>query len=75
MIKDKIIIGSRGSKLAILYAEKARKTIVDYHTNLNKASIDIKIIKTSGDIHHSKSLAVLSKASPTASSIVVPILT
>ena len=57
MIKNKIIIGSRGSKLAILYAEKARKTIVDYHTNLNRDSIDIKIIKTSGDIHHSKSLS------------------
>ena len=57
MIKNKIIIGSRGSKLAILYAEKARKTIVDYHTNLNRVSINIKIIKTSGDIHHSKSLS------------------
>ena len=57
MIKNKIIIGSRGSKLAILYAEKARKTIVDCHTNLNRDSIDIKIIKTSGDIHHSKSLS------------------
>jgi len=57
MIKNKIIIGSRGSKLAILYAEKARKTIVDYHTNLNRDSIDIKIIKTSGDIYHSKSLS------------------
>ena len=54
MINNKIIIGSRGSKLAILYAEKARKTIVDYHTNLNRDSINIKIIKTSGDIHHSK---------------------
>ena len=57
MIKNKIVIGSRGSKLAILYAEKARKTIVDYHSNLNRVSIDIKIIKTSGDIHHSKSLS------------------
>ena len=55
MIKNKIIIGSRGSKLAILYAEKAKKTILDNHTNLN--NIDIKIIKTSGDIHHSKSLS------------------
>ena len=57
MIKNKIIIGSRGSKLAILYAEKAKKTIVKYHANLNRNSIDIKIIKTSGDIHHSKSLS------------------
>jgi len=54
MNKNKIIIGSRGSKLAILYAEKAKKTILDNHTGLN---IDIKIIKTSGDIHHSKSLS------------------
>ena len=54
MIKNKIIIGSRGSKLAILYAEKAKKTILNNHTDLN---IDIKIIKTSGDIHHSKSLS------------------
>ena len=52
MIKNKIIIGSRGSKLAILYAEKAKKIILDSYTDLN---IDIKIIKTSGDIHHSKS--------------------
>ena len=54
MNKNKIIIGSRGSKLAILYAEKAKKTILDNHTGLN---IDIKIMKTSGDIHHSKSLS------------------
>ena len=57
MIKNKIIIGSRGSKLAILYAEKARKTIVDYHTNLNRDSIDIKIIKTSGDIFQNKRIS------------------
>ena len=54
MNKNKIIIGSRGSKLAILYAEKAKKIILDSYTDLN---IDIKIIKTSGDIHHSKSLS------------------
>jgi hydroxymethylbilane synthase len=54
MIKNKIIIGSRGSKLAIIYAEKAKKAILNNHTDLN---IDIKIIKTSGDIYHSKSLS------------------
>ena len=54
MIKNKIIIGSRGSKLAIIYAEKSKKIILDSYTDLN---IDIKIIKTSGDIHHSKSLS------------------
>ena len=54
MIKNKIIIGSRGSKLALLYAEKAKKIILDKHTDLN---IDVKIIKTSGDIYHSESLS------------------
>ena len=57
MIKNKIIIGSRGSKLAILYAEKAKKTILDNNVDLNKDSIDIKIIKTTADIHHSESLS------------------
>ena len=54
MIENKIIIGSRGSKLALIYAERAKKTILDKHADLN---IDIKIIKTSGDIYHSKSLS------------------
>ena len=57
MMNNKIIIGTRGSKLAILYAQKARKAIVDYQNNLDVAPIDIKIIKTSGDIHHTKSLS------------------
>ena len=59
MSNNKIVIGSRGSKLAIIYAERAKKTILDVHTDLNEDSIDIKIIKTSGDIHHSKSLSEL----------------
>ena len=54
MNKNKIIIGSRGSKLAILYAERAKKSILNNHTDLN---VDIKIIKTSGDIHYSKNLS------------------
>ena len=57
MREKKIIIGSRGSKLAMLYAKKAQKAILDNNSNLNKDSISIKIIKTSGDIHHSKSLS------------------
>ena len=57
MIKNKIIIGTRGSKLAILYAEKAKKAIESCRSDSNKITIDIKIIKTSGDIHHSKNLS------------------
>ena len=57
MNKNKIIIGSRGSKLALLYAKKAKKTILHTRPDLNNNSIDIKIIKTSGDIYHSKNLS------------------
>jgi len=57
MNKNKIIIGSRGSKLAILYAQRAKKSILDANFSLSENSIDIKIIKTSGDIHHSQSLS------------------
>ena len=47
MIK-KITIGSRGSKLALLYAEKAKNTILQ-KTHLNDEEIIIKTIKTKGD--------------------------
>jgi len=57
MNKKKIIIGSRGSKLAILYAENAKKNILSKNLDLNEDSIEIKLIKTSGDIHHSKRLS------------------
>jgi hydroxymethylbilane synthase len=57
MNKNKIIIGSRGSKLAILYAEKTKETILDNNVDLSKDSINIKIIKTTADIHYSKSLS------------------
>ena len=57
MVKNKIIIGSRGSKLAILYAKRAKKNILGNNPDLNNNSIDIKIIKTTGDIHDSKKLS------------------
>ena len=54
MTENKIVIGSRGSKLALIYAEKVKKTVLDKNINL---SISIKIIKTSGDIYNNKSLS------------------
>ena len=48
MKNKKIIIGSRGSKLALLYAEKAKKSILKNNPELNKDLLDIKIIKTTG---------------------------
>ena len=47
MIK-KIIIGSRGSKLALLYAQKAKDAIIQ-NTELNEKDIIIKKITTKGD--------------------------
>ena len=44
----KIIIGSRGSKLALLYAQKAKEQIIK-KTTLGTNDIEIKSITTKGD--------------------------
>ena len=44
----KIIIGSRGSKLALLYAQKAKEQIIE-KTTLGTNDIEIKSISTKGD--------------------------
>ena len=45
MKKDKIVIGSRGSKLATIYAEKVKSALEKEFSN----KIEIKKIITSGD--------------------------
>ncbi len=47
-MKKKIIIGSRGSKLALLYAQQAKDRIIE-NTNLGNQDILIKSITTKGD--------------------------
>ena len=47
-MSKKIIIGSRGSKLALLYAQKAKDKIIE-NTEFGKDDIIIKSIKTKGD--------------------------
>jgi len=47
-MKKKIIIGSRGSKLALLYAQKAKDAIIQ-NANLSDKDIIIKPIDTKGD--------------------------
>ena len=47
-MKKKITIGSRGSKLALLYAQKAKDTIIQ-KTNISDENVFIKIITTKGD--------------------------
>ena len=44
----KIIIGSRGSKLALLYAQKAKDSIIQ-NSDLKNEDIVIKTITTKGD--------------------------
>ena len=44
MKSKKIIIGSRGSKLALIYAERAKEKLMEFSSN-----VEIKKIKTSGD--------------------------
>ena len=47
-MNKKITIGSRGSKLALLYAQKAKDRIIE-NTKLSDHEIDIKPITTKGD--------------------------
>ena len=47
-MSKKIIIGSRGSKLALLYAQQAKDKIIE-NTNLGNDDILIKSITTKGD--------------------------
>ena len=47
-MNEKIIIGSRGSKLALIYAQKTKDSIIQ-NTGLSRKKIIIKEIKTKGD--------------------------
>ncbi len=57
MKSKKIIIGSRGSKLALIYAEKAKEKISKISKELNISSIEIKKITTAGDLNQKDRLS------------------
>ena len=50
MKNKKIIIGSRGSKLALLYAERAKAQILNFSADFGIEDVSIKKIITKGDI-------------------------
>ena len=50
----KIIIGARGSKLSLTYVSRVKRLILDNSKNVD---IQVKIIKTSGDIHKDTKLS------------------
>ena len=57
-MSKKIVIGSRGSKLALLYAQMAKDKIIK-NTNLKDEDIIIKPITTKGDLVKDKRLSCL----------------
>ena len=57
MKNRKIIIGARGSKLALIYAEKARKKILSYAKNFKIEEVTITEIVTKGDQIQDKRLS------------------
>jgi len=57
MKNKKIIIGSRGSKLALIYAERAREKILTYAKDFGIEEVIIKKIVTRGDQVQNKRLS------------------
>ena len=53
----KIVIGARGSKLSLAYADKVKKLILDSELSLSNDLIEVQTIKTSGDIFYDKKLS------------------
>ncbi len=53
----KIIIGSRASKLSLVYANKVKSLILEKDTNFSEENIIIKTITTSGDLFKDKKLS------------------
>ena len=57
MKSKKIIIGSRGSKLALKYAEKTKEKILKVSKEFNIEGVEIKKITTAGDLNQKDRLS------------------
>jgi len=55
--KKKFIIGSRGSKLSLAYSDHVKNLLVKSNSEFDDNSIEIKIIKTSGDVFQNKRIS------------------
>ena len=53
----KFIIGSRGSKLSLSYSGHVKDLLLKSNPQFDDNSLDIKIIKTSGDIFQNKKIS------------------
>ena len=58
-MKKKITIGSRGSKLALIYAKKVKDSLLNFSENIDEQDIEIKSISTKGDTILDKRLSDL----------------
>ena len=58
-MKKKITIGSRGSKLALIYAKKVKEALLNFSENIVEQNIEIKSISTKGDTILDKRLSDL----------------
>jgi len=56
-VKKKFIIGSRGSKLSLVYAKHVKNLLIKSNPELYDDFIEIKVIKTSGDIFQNKKIS------------------
>ena len=57
MKSKKIIIGSRGSKLALIYAERSKTKILEFASHFGFEDVIIKKITTTGDVIQDKRLS------------------
>ena len=55
--KKKLIIGSRGSKLSLAYSSRVKNLLLKSSSQFDESTIEIKIIKTSGDIFQNKRIS------------------
>ena len=55
--KKKFIIGSRGSKLSLAYSKHVKNLLIKSNSQFDDNSIEIKTIKTSGDIFQNKRIS------------------
>jgi hydroxymethylbilane synthase len=55
--KEKLIIGSRGSKLSLAYSNYVKSLLIKSNSQFDDNLIEIKVIKTSGDIFQNKRIS------------------
>ena len=55
--KNFFIIGCRGSKLSLAYSNHVKDLLIKFNPHFGDNSIQLKIIKTSGDIFQNKKIS------------------